>query len=239
MLSYHGDEKIKERVLAQIQGHYAADEIIKGIYWKNGKGCAVGCTIYCNDHHLYEDLFGIPTSLAYLKNSIFESLQYEMGKQWPLRFMSAVAVGKDLSLIPNQFLHWLLVDEKDGVIHLVPKDSAQANAIAQVADLHKQIIEGKIVTQEKWDAARDAAYDVACDAEGDGIWSYACAAWVAKRAADWAIEQDTTRTVTIDNERAARFANSAMWFYASATGLDSHMVFTLIGDKLINLLENL
>ena len=75
MKSYHNDSKIKEAILLQLCQHYDADEIIKGIYWEKGKGCAVGCTIYSGNHAEYEDRFGIPKVLARLKDKYFEELQ--------------------------------------------------------------------------------------------------------------------------------------------------------------------
>lgn len=60
MKAFHGDLKIKEKYLVRIRAHAAADEIVKGQYWEDGKGCAVGCTIHSNDHSLYPKLFDIP-----------------------------------------------------------------------------------------------------------------------------------------------------------------------------------
>ena len=54
MLSYHNDPKIKEEILKKLEEHYELDEIVQGFYWKNGKGCAVGCTIGSNNHAEYE-----------------------------------------------------------------------------------------------------------------------------------------------------------------------------------------
>ena len=49
MRAYHNDLTIKTSILAQIQMHHDADEIVKGQYWQDGKGCAVGCTIHSGD----------------------------------------------------------------------------------------------------------------------------------------------------------------------------------------------
>ena len=40
LISFHGDPAIKEKYLARIAAHAAADEIEKGYYWEGGKGCA-------------------------------------------------------------------------------------------------------------------------------------------------------------------------------------------------------
>lgn len=40
LLSYHGDKAVKAKYLRRVRAHEKADEIVKGTYWQNGKGCA-------------------------------------------------------------------------------------------------------------------------------------------------------------------------------------------------------
>lgn len=42
LIAFHGDPKEKDAILAQLQLHHDADEIVHGVYWENGRGCAVG-----------------------------------------------------------------------------------------------------------------------------------------------------------------------------------------------------
>ena len=65
MRAFHNNPAIKEKYLARVRAHAAADEIIKGQYWQNGRGCAVGCTIHSSSHKAYEDELGIPRFLIY------------------------------------------------------------------------------------------------------------------------------------------------------------------------------
>ena len=90
MRAYHNDPVIKAGILARLQAHYDADEIVKGHYWENGTGCAVGCTVHGKNHVEYERLFGIPRGLARLEDTIFEHLPNGDAQQWPLRFMRAI-----------------------------------------------------------------------------------------------------------------------------------------------------
>ena len=46
MLAFHNDPSIKAEYLSRVAEHAAADQIIHGTYWMDGKGCAVGCTIH-------------------------------------------------------------------------------------------------------------------------------------------------------------------------------------------------
>src|SRR3990167_744097 len=115
MNSFHSDPKIKEKYLSRVQAHAAADEIIKGKYWVEGKGCAVGCTVHSSDHSAYESELGIPRILARLEDGIFEALPNELAMTWPARFLESVPVGADLSMIWPKFVIWMLTDSEFGV----------------------------------------------------------------------------------------------------------------------------
>src|SRR5580693_8962583 len=132
MQAFHNEEKTKQTYLARVRAHREADEIIKGRYWENGKGCAVGCTVHSSNHAAYEQMFGIPQTLARLEDRIFEGLPNEDAKAWPVSFMSAIEPGADLSRVHWQFLHWVLTDElvNPGISHPIVR-----GAIKQCADL--------------------------------------------------------------------------------------------------------
>jgi hypothetical protein len=110
MLSFHSDPSVKSNYLARVAGHADADEIVKGRYWENGKGCAVGCTIHGEVHESFERELGVPRMLAWLEDVIFEGLPNRLAKTWPERFLSSIAPGRDLSPIGWRFLHWLLTE---------------------------------------------------------------------------------------------------------------------------------
>lgn len=42
MKAFHGKKSIKAKYLSRVRAHAKADEIIKGTYWQEGKGCACG-----------------------------------------------------------------------------------------------------------------------------------------------------------------------------------------------------
>lgn len=50
MLTFNNDPKIKEHYVNRVRMHQAADEIVQGTTWENGKGCAVGCTLHQYSH---------------------------------------------------------------------------------------------------------------------------------------------------------------------------------------------
>jgi hypothetical protein len=118
--SYPGLDKVA--FLAELQAHADADLIVKGTYWQDGKGCAVGCSLHSAavrlnlpagrvsfaDHASFETYLGIPQILARLEDRIFEGLPLAEAKLWPMQFAAAIAPGADLSGVWDKFAPWLL-----------------------------------------------------------------------------------------------------------------------------------
>src|SRR5258708_23029455 len=96
MITFNGDQSIKEKYINRLQLHYEADQIIQGTYWERGKGCAVGCTVHSSEHARYEIELGIPRILAHLEDIFFEGMSNADAKKFPLHFLNAVPVGVDL-----------------------------------------------------------------------------------------------------------------------------------------------
>lgn len=155
MLAYHSDPALRASVLAQLEAHAAADEIVQGRYWEGGRGCAVGCLTHEDDggHCLYPIRWGIPRILAHLEDRIFEGLPLAEAKLWPLRFMGAIRPGADLSLVWTRFALAILTDPERGVARLTEPGSDQRNAVEAVAELLRRAIAGQSVTEEQWTAA--------------------------------------------------------------------------------------
>lgn len=129
LTAFHGDASIKDKYLCRVRAHRAADEIINGRYWENGKGCAVGCTVHSSRHEAYQEELGIPRVLAQLEDRLFESLfliDPVVAKECPERFLSVIQVGADLSLVWSRFALWLLSDETGGVIKFAETESRLA-----------------------------------------------------------------------------------------------------------------
>ena len=187
MIAFHGDSNIKTKYVERIKAHALADEIVHGQYWQHGKGCAVGCTIHGANHARYEKELGVPRVLARLEDRIFEGMGNGDSKEFPLRFLLAIEPGADLSLVWNQFAHWLLVDEKDGVFQRA-KTKKTKDAIQLVANLHGRAARGLLVERSEWVSAREvaaAAYaDAAADAAAYAAAADAAAADAAAYAAD-------------------------------------------------------
>ena len=113
LVAYHGKESVKNFYLDRVKAHEAADEIIHGRYWENGRGCAVGCCVHNADspHAAFETEMGIPLVLARLEDTLFEGQKNGDAKTFPARFLAAINPGADLSRVSWIFLHWLLTQE--------------------------------------------------------------------------------------------------------------------------------
>jgi len=206
MQAFHNNQSIKEEYLSRVRAHAAADEIIKGQYWDNGRGCAVGCTIHSGRHQDYEDLLGIPAQLAYLEDGLFENLPLEQAKLWPELFLDSINVGADLSLVFSKFAVRILGDSERGCIIHAKTPEVEA-AIKSVISLYERKIEGEKVSTEEWELARRTAYATA----------YAAAAHAARAArADYAAAAyDARAAARAAAARAAYTADAAAAFAAS------------------------
>jgi hypothetical protein len=229
LVAYHGNQSEKDAILAQLAKHRAHDQIVKGQYWEDGKGCAVGCTIHGSGHKKYEPIFGIPQALAHIEDAIFEGLPNDRAMDWPIRFMAAIKPGSDLSLVQWKFLHWLLTDENvnPGINHPTVKD-----AIKLTADLMKILSDGGVVSES---AAESAAWS----AEGSAAWISAESA----RSAVWSAAESAARSAAMSARSAAWSAAegatwSAVWSARSAVwSAAESAAFVLMSDKLIDFLE--
>ena len=130
--AYHGDPKLKAKVMRQVRTHRRLDQIIQGQYWdaEEKKGCAVGCLLHDPEggHEQYEPEFGIPELLAHLEDGIFEALPVEVAKDWPVRFLNAIPVGADLSTVWPRYAIWLMTDPTWGMENTTDAEAWDARA---------------------------------------------------------------------------------------------------------------
>jgi hypothetical protein len=190
MLAFQNTTVTKPQILEKLKAHAKADDFIKGTYWENGKGCAVGCTIESGDHAEYETRFGIPQMLARLEDRIFEGLPNGKAKKWPLRFMEAIKPGADLSTVGWEFQHRLQINNlKFAQEQKFPNDVIKA--IQLVIDVLDLMTKGNKVDESAWSAAESA-------------WS---AARSAARSAESA--RSAARSAEWSARSAARSAESA------------------------------
>lgn len=224
--AFHSDPKIKAKYVKRVREHMKADEIIKGIYWEDGKGCAVGCTIEGDQHSRYETELGIPEIIARLEDRIFEGLNNAEAKEFPLKFLKAITPGADLSFVTSHFFVWLLTNPENGVARFATGDGKKA--IERVVDLYKKQIDGKRVTKAQWQSAYAyAAYDAA--SRDDCSSCDNCASNNTAAADDYDADHESA-------VHATSFAAGFAAHYAVAAGFDIPH-YAKMADKLIELLR--
>ena len=178
MLSFNNDQAIKDKFIARLVAHRDADELIKGVGWEDGKGCAVGCTLHAYNHEAYEDELGIPKVLARIQDRLFEGLPNHLSQQWPIRFLQSIPVGVDLSLVVWQFLHRIVSDgvEEYGT-NGVKKGCALAIDVLRRKALGEAVTEteAKVASDTAHAAAHNAAYPTYAAADAAAFAAYSAA----------------------------------------------------------------
>jgi hypothetical protein len=153
MLTFHNDQKIKDKYIARLKAHYEADEIIQGKYWENGKGDAIGCTVHSSDWHKYEKELGINNIYAQLENRIFMYMEGQDGKKFPVQFLESIPVGiADDVMYKNvfcKFMYWLLTHKDYGLIKCAYGE--ERKEFIYLSKLLKIVIDGGDVDHDEWE----------------------------------------------------------------------------------------
>jgi hypothetical protein len=179
LIAFHGDPKIKAKFSRRVRAHAKADEIVKGQYWEQGKGCAIGCTIHSGQHNAYETELGLPAWLARLEDGMFEHLPNGTAKGFPAQFLQAIPVGANVSGVRDQFLAWLMDDPTYGTAHMATDPEVKALA----AEVARRLRSGEGVTGPEADKLAGKLRDAWAARDGRDAW----AAWAARAARDaWA-----------------------------------------------------
>lgn len=177
----------KADLLAQVLAHREADQLIHGIYWQHGKGCAVGCMSHTDrqPHAVLARRYGIDERLFHLCDAIFENLPNEESLVWPERFVEALPVGRDVSLAWHKFSAWLL--SESGLLTITRQNRA---AIERVRTLHIRAIDGNVPSAVEWEHARAEARLAESTAwSAAAVAAQPAAAAAAARATAWSAAQ--------------------------------------------------
>ena len=156
LLTFTNCKHTKAELLASLRRHAELDQIVQGVYWTNGKGCAVGCSIRDfapgeeSKHGLYETLFGIEEEMAQLEDNIFEYLPADLAKTWPIRFTEAIPEGVSLTVPLAKFKVFLLTEVCKFDKLANPQVAAAIDAV--VALLNRRIV-GDEPHGTEWSAA--------------------------------------------------------------------------------------
>jgi hypothetical protein len=249
----------KEEFVTELKKHREADNFIRGTYWRDGKGCAVGCGIESisrtkgielakDDHAEYERHLGIPEWLARVEDGFFENMSVEKSKDWPVRFAEAIHPGADLEKVKTPFIIMLLehalasVDAAKFDAEKFPEVAkAVAGSKAAVLEMIAAHREGRYLSAE---AARSAARSAE-----EAAWSAARSAWSAARSAArsawsaaWSAEEAARSAARSAEEAAwsaarsaARSAEEAAWSAARSAAWSA--AYDYYAERLLEMLS--
>ena len=173
--------KNTDQLRIEVRNHLAADALVRGQYWNDGKGCFIGCLTHSDDPKPAFERFGLPVAVLRIAEGIFEALPDDEGKAFFAAFPDAVERdGKDLSLV-----HWAFLAAE---LRALPPQPADVQAVIGPIIAGMDVLAGG----KTWgkDAARAAAYaaNAAYDAATDAAYAAARAATYAADAADAAYD---------------------------------------------------
>lgn len=228
MLSFHNDPKVKEKYLNRVKKNRELYNIIQGIGWKNGKGCAVGCTLESYDHSRYPIELGLPEWLARLEDRIFEKLPKEEAMLWPEKFLESIPVGVNV----EEVRHKLAIIRMDNLINIQneflqknPNLSSIFIKVISFINLVKNCHELELNKQYcDWSAAKAAAWAA--------VWSEDFAAWAASWSSEWSAESAESAIWSSAESAENSTARAAEWSVASSAAWKKE------ADNLIELLHN-
>jgi len=164
MLAYHNDPTVKAKYEVRFAAHRAADDVIQGIGFKNGRGCFIGCTLDAYEHRRFPVELGWPEWLAHLADTIFEGLPASEAPQFGTDLLAAVPIGADLERAKHPFLLGLL-DRRLAALPDDDKTQVRA-AVTAVRDLCQR---PESVTPGEWEAAARAAARSAAAAARESV----------------------------------------------------------------------
>ena len=176
MLSYNNDPAVKEMFIARFDAHVAADEVIQGTGFKDGKGCFIGCSMNDYSHKAFAEQIG-PEWLAHLAEKLFENCKgRKEGAQFGMDLLRAIPVGVDLEPVRWKLAIWRHTND---LKRLEDNDEPYAEkcraAIRQVIAYCEAELLGKVDGSTAW-SARYAAWSA------ESAKSTAWSAWSAKSA---------------------------------------------------------
>ncbi len=151
LIAWQGNDALKSEVVARIEAHRKADEIVQGEGYSGGRGCAVGCSLDSYDHGLFARTFGVQLEVARLVDAIHEGLTAKESVSWPSRVAMAIEPGAYTSLVWVRWAVWMLGRVAKG------RPEKITAAIDTVRALYERRLAGDEPTREEWLAARSTA----------------------------------------------------------------------------------
>jgi len=222
MLAYHNDKAIKAKYVNRMKAHIAADELVRGVGFENGRGCAVGCTLNKYDHKAFEAELGIPEWLARLLDTLHENTGDKVWPTFSLKFLRAIKPGQNLEPIKHHISLFILRRNRERVDGLEISASLKSQVIAATDECiacHTDSLTG-VIEPARWSAAARSAESAESAAES--------AAWSAAWSAGWSAAESAWSA-------AGSAARSAGW--SAAESAESAAEYDAIANELLRLIR--
>ena len=235
LTAYHSDPAVKLKYVSRMSAHQEADELVRGTYWNDGKGCAIGCTVHSADHDKYETELGMPEWLARLEDGIFEGMSVAASRQFPLDLLSAIPVGfAKWDNLYHGFCAYVLRDicKFDKTKH--PDVAAAVDAIIRLHEKWTEVsdLEWMEATQSAWSAESSVTKSAPLSSARSVVESAALsAARSAERSAARSAEAATKAARAAVRAAVRSAAESVVWTTAEEAATES--AYDRIGDWLV------
>ncbi len=233
MKAYHNDIKVKKLYVDRVIAHQKADEVVKGQYWENGRGCAVGCTIHSSNHKAYETELGIPEWLARVEDVIFEGLPNNKAKKWPLQFLKAIKPGVDLDKAKPLFIVFVLKPNLKNFDN--KKHPAVTTSIKDCIKLWSRKDIGSVAWETERKRVGSAASSAARSAARSAAYAASSAAYAASSAAYAAYAASSAAYAASSAAYAARSAAYAAYAASSA----ARSAYVKFANELLKIIRGL
>lgn len=220
------------------------DNLVRGCGWRNGKGCAIGCTLEQYDHKAYETELGIPEWLALIEDTLYEGMSSEKSKTWPEKFLKAITPGVDLNKAESLFLIEVLKSTLKNFDH--NKFPEVKKSIDRVITLYKEggtFVEFRnaaLAAVDAADASDASDYAASAAAHTAAHAAYATAAYTTQaiQAAAQAIQAAARATYAVAYATSAA-TNAATSNIADTTHAASIKTYDKLADKLLMILKDI
>ena len=187
-LSFRNDPSIKSALIARMDAHSAADEIIKGTGWEGGKGCFIGCSLNNYDHSQWPVELGLPEWMALLCDAIFEGLPNADAMTFATELPRRIPVGVNLGPVK----HWIAISRIDRMLETQRK-ALEASHAPGVHEAITRVVTALEVGRRAHEAAaggNSCELESAASAARSAARSAWSEEWAAASAADYQSERD-------------------------------------------------
>lgn len=150
--------------IERMKQHIAADELVRGVGFENGKGCFVGCTFDYYDHARAAKESGVPEWLWFICDKLHEGMSDSVDRgDMSVRLLTGFQHVNNFEHLRHNINLFILRRNLDRVEAMELADAIKAQVIKAV-DLciacHAESLLG-VIEPARWSAAESAAWSAA------------------------------------------------------------------------------